>query len=68
VEGEFDFRESKLEYAVEGNHNLKSLTKRVDTIRNHIYDRINTLEVEEFFATRFPLHPPLIQRIKDVMP
>lgn len=68
VECDFVCQESKLEYAVEGNQNLKSPTIRTDKIRNHIYDGINSMEVEEYFATCFPLHPSLAQRIKDRMP
>ncbi|EOS13055.1 Coenzyme F420 hydrogenase/dehydrogenase, beta subunit C-terminal domain [Phocaeicola sartorii] len=68
VECDFVCQESKLEYAVKGNQNLKSPTIRTDKIRDYIYDGINSMEVEEYFAARFPLHPSLTQRIKDRMP
>ena len=68
VEGDFEYKDSKLEYAVAGNHNLKHPTERKDEIRNHIYDGIDSMDVKEYFATRFPLHLSLMQRVKNMLP
>ena len=65
---DFHTVESKLEYAIEKNRNLKEPTKRRDEIRNNIYDGINSMSAEEYFVKRLPIHPPLVSRIKSILP
>ena len=68
VSADFYSIESKLEYAIIENENLTKPTKRNDDIRNNIYKGINTMPVEDYFATRLPFKPSIIDKIKNILP
>lgn len=68
VSDNFYSLESKLEYAIEGNLNLKLPTKRIDKIRDKIYHDINTLPVEEYFNTCLPIYPSISDIINNILP
>ena len=65
---DFQTLKSKLEYATKENHNLKRPTKPDVLVRSHIYEGINTLSPEDFFAQRFPLHPNIADYAKNILP
>lgn len=64
----FHYIESRLEYAVENNENLKKPTTRKNHIRNTIYCGINDMKVEKYFKEKFPLNIPTKQKIKLLIP
>lgn len=64
----FHSLKSKLEYAIKENHNLKHPTDLNMRVRSHIYKGINTLTPEEYFAEKFPIHPSVAERIKNLLP
>lgn len=57
-----------MEYAIKENHNLKHPTELNMRVRSHIYKGINTLTPEEYFAEKFPIHPSIAERIKNLLP
>ncbi len=65
---DFDFVESNLENACENNHNLNAPTQRNASIRDHVYDEINELPVEEYFRKHLPYKQSIVSRIKNIIP
>lgn len=37
-------------------------------VRAHIYEGIRTLSPEKFFADKLPIHPSLIDKLKNMLP
>lgn len=68
VRNEFDFVESKLDYACKGNHNLNAPTPRNPSIRDHVYDEINDLPVAEYFRKHLPYKQSFLSKIKNIVP
>lgn len=68
VSSNFYLLQSKLEYAIKQNGNLQMPTPLKSEVRAHIYEGIRTLSPEKFFADKLPIHPSLIDKLKNMLP
>ena len=59
--------DSTFEKAVKENHNLNHPTER-KAIRDHIYDGMNTMSLDEYFGNKLVAPRPLVTVIKSVLP
>jgi len=64
----FEWIESKLEWAVQKNQNLCHPTTRVPEVRNQVYKEIQDLPVEEYFKKHLPYRQSIKARLKHVLP
>ena len=67
VKAEFDFLESFYEQVARANHNLSHPTKRT-SLRDSIYQHIDDMDVNEYFATQLAIPFNLKARIKLLLP
>ncbi len=67
VTNDFQWIESKLEYAIVQNENLRKPTTRTP-VRDHVYEGINSLTADDYFTKNLPLNPTFISRVKALLP
>lgn len=67
ISNEFIFIDSTFEKVATANHNLKHPTER-HAIRDHIYDHIDDMSVNDYFSTQLAIPFNLKAKIKTVLP
>ncbi len=67
VESFFFIKESKLEYAVVKNGNLREPTLRTKK-RDTIYDDITSLSASEYIERKLAIHPSIVTKVKGLLP